>query len=268
MAYGEKLRKNHMHDPTGESYRTKRNLTDPEDFTLIELLIVILIIAILASMLLPALSSAREKSRSISCISNMKQVGFGFIAYQDYNDGVFPRLYELIDGTNIYTWTERFVRTGVVPMKAISCPVSKQFAGASGYFAGDKILSEYNSSWPEGGYAMNSWALGTGGTAVAVLKNSKIRSTSRFIIAGESIKDRTNAAIRPNYEVHARHGIKPAWPWHMRNSTNVLFADSHAASVRGKSSGDPFVVAASFYEENGPLPSAYIPEYANSPWKP
>ncbi len=59
-------------------------------FTLIELLVVIAIIAILAALLLPALASAKEKSKRIACLSNLKQVGLGLTLYTDNNDQKLP----------------------------------------------------------------------------------------------------------------------------------------------------------------------------------
>lgn len=60
-------------------------------FTLIELLVVMAIISILAAQLFPVFSKAREKARTIACVSNLKQIGFAALMYSmDYDEGLFP----------------------------------------------------------------------------------------------------------------------------------------------------------------------------------
>lgn len=62
-------------------------------FSLIELLVVIAVIAILASLLLPALNTARESAYSTQCASQMKQIGLSFSQYLGESDDVFPTVF-------------------------------------------------------------------------------------------------------------------------------------------------------------------------------
>ena len=92
-------------------------------FTLIELLIVVAIIAILASMLLPALRTARDRSWSIVCIGNLRQNGVAFNTYaSDFNG------YYHLRGPNDRTWFQVLINAGIyesLDSMVARCPSEK-----------------------------------------------------------------------------------------------------------------------------------------------
>ena len=95
-----------------------------KSFTLIELLVVIAIIAILAAMLLPALSKAREKARAISCVSNQKQIMLATSLYRDDNQDWF-KAWNVNEGAAPFTTS---AKRGPANEATFTPPVSVAFS--------------------------------------------------------------------------------------------------------------------------------------------
>ena len=121
-------------------------------FTLVELLVVIAIVAILAALLLPAISAAKQKARRTICTSNLRQINLGIRMYSDDSNDASPSPGSQASTTNFVMLYSAYkqVMKNYVGMNGSSSQQDKLFACPADLFYPNYIFTE---TWPPGGPA-------------------------------------------------------------------------------------------------------------------
>jgi prepilin-type N-terminal cleavage/methylation domain-containing protein/prepilin-type processing-associated H-X9-DG protein len=108
---------------------TMQRVTADRAFTLVELLVVIAIIAVLASLLLPVVSKAKERGRSTACLSNLRQVGIALQLFVQENNNMLPVMYDALVSTNgpgTNATIDRVLSNHLGNARILLCPSDRQ----------------------------------------------------------------------------------------------------------------------------------------------
>ncbi len=202
------------------------------DFTLIEMLVVIAIISILSAILMPALIKARDTALSVSCQSNLRQLGMGVKLYSDDNRGWLPVAQYRLSGDMPYNWKGAIAQyTGGKTPNPINY-WRDEFA--EGLFLCPKWETAVSWNRYAGGYAWNLYVGHSEDYIYRPRQNiAKLRKLSETILIADSVDSvvGTSESRYLTLQIPSTASSLPYIPASDRHSggTNIVWLDQHVS---------------------------------------